>query len=106
MMARGARRCTLMGVAAERSLGILSMGGHCSMSCSLVMGMVVRWTLLHGVGDTVPIPHGGCGGEVPRVLMAGMCLWRAAHGRYGGGDGDFTAGVAEHGRWGERGAVL
>ena len=106
VMAWGARWCTLMGVAAKRSLGILDMGGNCFVSCSLVMGTVVRWALLHGVGDAVPIPHGGCRGEVPRVLMARMCLWRAAHDQYGGGDGDFTASVAEHGRWGKRGAAL
>ena len=66
VMARGARWCTLMGVAAERSLGILAMGGNCSMSCSLVMGMVVGWALLPGVGNTVTIPPGGLDGrDVP-----------------------------------------
>ena len=34
-----------------------------------------------------------------------MDLLRAARGRYGGGDGDFTAGVVKHGQWGGRGAV-
>ena len=38
-------------------------------------------------------------------MVAVMCLVRAAGGRYGGGDGDFTADVAKYGRWGGRGAV-
>ena len=62
-----------------------------------------RWG---GRGAVLHMPSLGVAGEVPMGVRALMDLLRAARGRCGGGYGDFTAGVAEHGRWGERGAVL
>ena len=87
----------MKGGAGGQRFRIMVMGGDCSMLCALMMGMVRGYSLLHNGDDAVPIPHGGCGREVTRVFMDGICLWRTALRQYGGGDEDFTEDVAKHG---------